>query len=348
MRILQGSGVRPVSSGIVFACCITFAFSTCNLFGETPAWPTSSNAFWENAPLESIIQPTVSGRWESGLFGCVRNDGNRFHEGIDIAPKQRDRRGEATDTVQAFLPGVVAHISNVAGNSSYGRYVVLEHPDCNPTVYSLYAHLRSIEPQLKVGAPVAKGQSLGVMGRSAAGYSIPKDRAHLHFEIGLRLSNRFQNWYDKQQFQSPNLHGNFNGMNLVGFDALDYFQKYRDGTISTITDYFKQLDTDITLHYSTKKLPLLLSRYPGLLAGRANLQHLIGWNIDFTWYGLPLRFTPVEGNPNSIRENQITILHYNKEAIEHTKGAQVLFLRNDGTTLPGKTLIRYLQLIFQE
>lgn len=324
-----------------------FAVLAGSLYGQQPHWPTPSQAFWSGQPFESFIQATASGRWESGLFGCVRNDGRRFHEGIDISPESRDRRGEAIDPVLAFLPGIVVHLSPQTHQSSYGRYIVLEHPDSNPAVYSLYAHLRSIEPQLRVGDRVSAGQTIGVMGRSASGYTIPRDRAHLHFEIGLRLSNRFQNWFNRQGFTSPNHHENYNGVNLVGLDPLDFFQQYRHGRISSVTDYFQQLPTDFTIHYSTSKLPMLLTRYPGLLSGRADPQRLVGWDIDFTWYGLPLKFTPVEGDPATIRESQLRVVSFDAQVLSSNRCAQTLLPQSNGTAVPGKNLIRNLQLIFE-
>ena len=52
-------------------------------------WPTPNQAFQRGEPIEAFVQPTVSGKVESGLFGCVRNDGAKFHEGLDLFPIQR-------------------------------------------------------------------------------------------------------------------------------------------------------------------------------------------------------------------------------------------------------------------
>ena len=46
-------------------------------------WPTTM----ERASIrraEDYLQPTVSGKTESALFGMVREEGKRFHEGIDL------------------------------------------------------------------------------------------------------------------------------------------------------------------------------------------------------------------------------------------------------------------------
>ena len=51
-------------------------------------WPTLNGA---SIPLDfsQFIQPTSSSIPISGTFGYVRNDGTKFHEGIDIAPLRK-------------------------------------------------------------------------------------------------------------------------------------------------------------------------------------------------------------------------------------------------------------------
>ena len=113
--------------------------------GRLPlVWPTPNRAFLEGKPFEDYIQPTSSGRIESGLFGCTRNGGSRFHEGVDLKTVGRDSRGRATDPVFAAMPGAVVHINRVAGNSSYGIYVVLRHNHDGVRFYTLYSHLASV------------------------------------------------------------------------------------------------------------------------------------------------------------------------------------------------------------
>ena len=221
---------------------ITYILSFSALIrGEKPLWPLPGEAFSDGQSHVQFVQPTVSGEPTSALFGCVRNDGHRFHEGLDLAPVQARRRGEATDPVMAIHPGVVAHINRIAGNSGYGRYVVLEHPALNPAIYSLYAHLATIPSSLEIGNTVEEGERIGVMGRSAGGYVIPRERAHLHLEVGLRLSSGFEEWYQRQNYTSRNHHGDFNGINLLGWDSLDYFTAFRDGLVDSVMSYFESI-----------------------------------------------------------------------------------------------------------
>jgi hypothetical protein len=152
----------------------------------------------------------------------TRNDGTRFHEGVDLKPAFLNSRGEAVDAVRAALAGRVAYVCDRV-NGAYGRYVVLEHPRAELPVYTLYAHLASVRGDLQVGREVPEGHVLGILGRSSAGIDpIPPERAHLHFEIGLRLSDNFDAWYARSPHRrEPNPHGNHNGMNLAGFEPLE-------------------------------------------------------------------------------------------------------------------------------
>jgi murein DD-endopeptidase MepM/ murein hydrolase activator NlpD len=295
-------------------------------------WPTPNPAFQEGQPIEDFIQPTSSGRIESGLFGCVRNDGARFHEGIDLFPLFRDRSREATDPIYAVLPGRVAYINTVAGHSSYGRYIIVEHPQVTPAVHTLYAHMRSIAPDLTIGSTVESGTVLGVMGRSAGGYTIPRERAHLHFEIGFRYSDRFQNWFDHQNFGSRNHHGVWNGMNMVGIDPLDFYTQLRNGSIASIKQYLEQESIAAIIRVHRSQIPDFVTRYPALLKRPLDRnREVVAWDIYFTWYGLPLVWDPlyrdegISGNAGSVQ-----ILRYNRALIEANRCRRLLSFSTDG------------------
>lgn len=194
---------------------------------------------------------------ETALHGSARtgSDGRaRFHKGIDIAPVlPRTRSGEATDPVFAVADGTVLYANRVAGNSSYGAYVVLLHDDPVQGVYTLYAHLSSLESAVRKGASVRKGDVLGVMGRSANS-PIPKVRAHLHFEIGLLLNRRFERW-ERETKQTP-LRGNGHGWNLLAADSRDVLRTalQRTGSFSMLS-YLRDRTPACTLALHVDRLP---------------------------------------------------------------------------------------------
>ncbi len=317
------------------------------LHAQALVWPTPHPAAIRGESFESWAQATASGEPTSALFGCVRNNGNRFHEGIDITPYQpRDRRGEATDPIYAALDGIVVYINTTAGNSSYGRYVVIEHPEQVPAVYTLYAHLGSVQSDLKVGQAVSAGETIGVMGRSAGGYTIPRERAHLHWEIGLRLSDRFQVWYDRQGFGSRNQHGNFNGMNFVGYDPLEAFNWMRSRPGSSLGEYFASLPPGVILDVVTTKTPGLLQRYPGLLKGGQIPDDLAGWRVTLTGYGLPLSFEPLRTAPEGSRQGHATIVAIDPDQLDLYHCRNIVRRQSENRATLGNGSRRILELIF--
>jgi peptidoglycan LD-endopeptidase LytH len=311
------------------------------------SWPTPSTAYLEGRPWESFIQPTASGVAESGLYGCVRSSGGQFHEGIDIKPVSRDRRGEATDPIFAVMAGVVSHISRQPGNSSYGRYIVIEHTEQSPAVFTLYAHLASIAPGLTVGTRVERDQTIGVMGRSASGYAIPKDRAHLHFEIGLWLTRDFQGWYNWKKFGSRNEHGLFNGMNLVGINPLDFYDQLRARRVDNFQQYLAQLQPLLRVRVATKRIPDFIERYPALrlkpLPGDGAVG---GWEVAFNEMGVPFAWTPLTAMEMlGFAPNEIRVVEANEPLLKRHRCKSLVFTKRGKPTI-GKDLETVVQLLF--
>lgn len=256
-------------------------------------WPTTLDLGAVRS-AQDYLQPTVSGRLESATFGMVREEGQRFHEGVDIRPGRRDAAGEPLDLVRAAMDGQVAYV-NPHVNGPYGRYVVLTHPGAELPVYSLYAHLASVEPTIRLGAFVRRGLTLGRMGRSSAGVTpITPDRAHLHFEVGLLLSTGFNAWYAAQpdNRKSPNQHGLFNGQNLIGMDPLPLLSQRSVDVLALL----RRQPTALTVVLRAAKTPDFVARYPALARGER--AKAAGWYVEFSWQGMPLRWTALEaGNP---------------------------------------------------
>jgi hypothetical protein len=309
-------------------------------------WPTPNTAWNEGKPSTSFLQQAGSGDPESGGFGGVRSAGTQFHEGIDIVPHARDRRGEPIDDIYAAMAGVVRHINSSAGDSSYGRYIVIEHPDQTPGIYTLYAHLSKIAPGLRAGERVTKGQVIGTMGHSSGGYSIPKDRSHLHFEIGVMVTRDFQGWYARQKFGSANEQGLWNGKNLMGFDPLDFLNLWRAKRVNTFQEYFAQLDAVVTLRIATLRTPDFVTRYPSVLTKELPFGPVGGWEIKFTWTGIPFAWTPLTAaEVIGLPRDQPRIVAVNAE-IERRQRSKSLAVSRRGSWSVGKDLEIVLQQLF--
>jgi murein DD-endopeptidase MepM/ murein hydrolase activator NlpD len=309
-------------------------------------WPTPNTAWADSRPLADYVQHAGSGDAESGTFGGVRNGGRQFHEGIDMKCLVRDRHGEPLDNVFAAMAGVVRHISASAGDSTYGRYIVLEHPEQMPAVYTLYAHLSRIAPGLREGATVTRGQVIGVLGHSSGGYTIPVDRAHLHFEIGLMVTRSFQAWYDRQKFGSRNDHGAWNGLNLMGVDPLEFLNAWRAHRVNSFQDYFAQLPAAVRVRIATHRVPDFVTRYPSLLTKPVPLGGVAGWEIRCNWTGVPFAWTPlgpadVMGLPPELPR----IVAVDPEIIRREHSKSLVVSHRGGWTV-GKDLEIVLQQLF--
>ena len=310
------------------------------------AWPTPNPAWAEGKTLGDFVQHAGSGDPASGTFGGVRNGGVQFHEGLDIAALARDRRGEPVDNVMAAMAGVVRHISANAGNSNYGRYVVLEHPDMTPGVYTLYAHLARIAPGLSVGDRVARSQVLGTMGHSSGATPIPVARAHVHFEIGVMVTRDFPTWYERRKFGSHNDHGLWNGMNLMGVDPLEFYNQWRARRINSVQDYFSKMETAVKVRIATRRTPDFVARYPSLLTKEPPMGLVAGWEIQFNWTGVPFAWTPLSAvEVAGLPSEEPRLVDVNADLAKRQR-SRTLVVSRRGAWVPGKDLETVLQQLF--
>lgn len=302
-------------------------------------WPTSMDRTTLRS-VEDYAQPTVSGKPESALFGMVRDDQQRFHEGVDIRPSARGPNGEPLDRVFSAMKGSVAYI-NQGLNGPYGKYVILYHPEAELPVYTLYAHLASIEKTLKVGDKLPKGTAIATMGHtSTSPTAIPKERSHLHFEIGVMLSANFGNWYNIQPDHrgSPNQHGIWNGQNLAGFDPLPVLARSSVNLLDTV----RQLPTALAVTMRTKRPPDFVLRYPGLLAPGSDPAKAAGWYVEFTWHGLPKRWTALPPESQQLPKGVWSYVALDQKF--RTQLVQRKMITADAK-MPSETLIRNVDIL---
>ena len=235
--------------------------------------------------------------WEGGQYGFVRDpvetsDGLvyvHFHEGIDIKPLRRDPSGEPLDEVVSIAAGRVVHCSETAGHSNYGRYIVIEHRWGGSPYYSLYAHLSEIA--VPPGADVTAGQRIARMGHTGAG--IDRERSHLHFEINVMLTKKFEDWYVAGAPTEPNYHGNYNGLNLAGFDVAKFYLAQRGKPSLTVPEFLAAEEVFFkVLAPAPDQPPDLVRMYPWMSGGTVTSTKPASWEISFTRSGVPLRVTP--------------------------------------------------------
>lgn len=251
--------------------------------------PTANDSLLRPGGDADYFQPTVEGNVESGTFGCVRSNGHRFHEGIDIKCLQRDRRGEPTDPIHAVADGEVAFINTKPGLSNYGRYIVLRHTWDGAAVCTLYAHLSEVAAGLVADQPVKKGQIIATMGHSTnAREGISRDRAHLHFEINFLLNPNFHIWYPKQDPKAPPF-GNFNGKNLIGLDPAAFLRAYNSNRKMNFAEYVSKLPIAFTALVGARPFPWL-SLHPEEVQPASGPP--VAYEIGMTAWGIPVTVWP--------------------------------------------------------
>ena len=280
--------------------------------------PTANNALLKPGGDADFFQPTIEGTIESGMFGCVRVNGHRFHEGIDIKCLQRDRRGEPADPVHAVADGEVAFINARSGLSNYGRYVVLQHNWDGVPVFTLYAHLREIAPGLLVDQPVKKAQVIGTLGHSAnTRERISLDRAHLHFEIDFLLNPNFGIWYPKRDPQAPPF-GNFNGQNLIGLDPAAFLRAYAADRKLNFAAYVTTQPIAFTALVGARPLPWL-TLHPEQVQAATGVP--VAYEIGMTSWGMPLVVWP--RTANEIDESQRRVLQRGLPVVHRVNEAEL-------------------------
>ncbi len=213
--------ILPLVGRAILIAGVLFPGLGATVFAQSPfQFPTANHALYLPGEELKFFAPTAPNKaWSSGSFGCVRNEGTKMHEGLDIRCLQRDRHGEPTDPVMATADGTVVYFSTKPSLSNYGKYVVIRHIIEGIEIYSLYAHLSEVQPGLAVGTPVKAGETIATMGRTSSAETILKERAHVHFELNLFVNEGFANWYRRAFPNQRNDHSIWNGQNLDGLDA---------------------------------------------------------------------------------------------------------------------------------
>ena len=274
--------------------------------------PTENDALFRGGGSEFYMgtyrQPrrNVNPGWTAGKYGFVRNVRHtsagtvysRFHEGIDVRPLRRTSRGEPLDKILSIADGEIVYVNEREKRSNYGLYVVIEHWWGDSPYYSLYAHMGDIA--VEIGEQVAQGGVIGTMGYTGSG--ITRDRAHLHLEINLMLSEAFDHWYrDHPPSSTPNYHGLHNGLNLLGIDVAGLYTSLRENPDLTIPEFLTQETHSFEVTVSAgPTLPDILWRYPWLCDELKDWIPEYGppvelgssWKITFAASGLPLKFEP--------------------------------------------------------
>jgi hypothetical protein len=241
--------------------------------------------------IERDYHGVKSTPWEGGQYGFVRDPKDtaggvvytRFHEGIDIRSVHRDANGEPLDEVRAIADGKVVHVNLVPSYSNYGKYIVIEHRWDGSNYYSLYGHLSSIAVQ--PGETVRGAQRIAVMGYTGTG--INRERAHLHLELCLMFSRRFEAWYDTFFRNDPNRNGIYNGMNLAGIDIARLYLALGKNPALTVPEFLNDEEAFYKVAVPKARHFDLPTLYPWMLT--EGNRSGSSWEVSFARSGVPLK-----------------------------------------------------------
>jgi murein DD-endopeptidase MepM/ murein hydrolase activator NlpD len=256
--------------------------------------PTANRALLDGGGPEKFFAPVPGRDWNSGRFGCVRSEGTRMHEGLDILSLERDRAGEPTDPVLAVAEGTVAYANRRAGLSNYGLYLVLRHRLEDLEIFTLYAHLREIPAALQPGTAVRRGQRVGTLGRTTNTRTpIGKDRAHLHFEVNLLLNDAFEAWHREHLPGQRNDHGSWHGRNLLGVDPEAVYRAQAAAARFSLAGHLRGRTEMCRVLVPAGKFPFLRRYAPLVKRGaRAEREGIAAFEVSLDYNGVPFAWQP--------------------------------------------------------
>ncbi len=279
---------------------------------------TANDALLRN-DLKAFYMPTslTTRPPESGSYGFVRNSRDfgeagsfytRFHEGLDIRPLHRNASKIPTDVVRPIMNGTVAYVNSAASRSNYGKYVVVRHDWGFGPLHSLYAHLASTS--VEVGQQVTGNTALGVIGSTGAGLN--NARAHLHLELNIVMSERFNDWI-KYELKSSNGHGNFNGINMAGMDLAGLFVKLKQDPnlnfakwVHSTPQYFR-----VTVSRKGKGALPIVQRYRWMRFGNHD-KPSASWEMAFSQSGFLIGVAPSDR-----KVDQPTVTYVRNSKVDH-------------------------------
>ncbi len=204
--------------------------------------------------------------------------------------------------------GKVVHVNSVPGYSNYGKYIVIEHRWGGSNYYSLYGHLSSIAVQ--PGEAVKRSQRIAVMGYTGTGLN--RERAHLHLELNLMLSDQFEAWYNTFFRNDPNHNGIYNGMNLIGLDIARLYLALHKNPSLTIAEFLSREETFYKVTLPKSRHFELPKFYPWMRSTETRNEKS-SWEVSFAQSGVPLR---IESNDKSATQPELS--YVKKSSVDYS------------------------------
>jgi hypothetical protein len=153
------------------------------------------------------------------------------------------------------------------------------------------------------------------------------------------LSRRFQKWYGKY-FTSPNRHGIYNGINLVGLDIAGLYLAHQRNPSITIPQFMSGMRVYWKVLIANKGTPALLKLYPWLARDMAAAKGNPSWEISLSSSGVPLAVAP---SAKAVRTPTVSWVSYS--ATPHAWNTRSRLNGNKSSATLNASGRRYIQLL---
>jgi murein DD-endopeptidase MepM/ murein hydrolase activator NlpD len=228
----------------------TFAKFPSKGLDQVPCLPTPNEKITQEGYLGFAARSRTNDDY--GMPGWTREQGLRFHKGLDILPVRYEKQASTVtisyydprkrksfsrkepilipkDEIYAVLDGTVIVANNSEARSGYGRYLMLEHEfaDGSPFI-TMYAHLDRLE--VKQGEKVARGDVIGWMGNTSSnsgGRNYLRAIPHCHFEVGRIINPKFTRTRVAQGLYPKVLGGNADPRNIQPYNPLEFLVHFK-------------------------------------------------------------------------------------------------------------------------
>ena len=231
--------------------------------------------------------------------------------------------------------GRVAYVNRAAGGSNYGRYVVVEHLWQGARYYALYAHLATTD--VYPSQMIRQGERIGRLGYTGDG--IDRARAHVHFEVNMLLSERFDAWMRRHSPREGNPHGRYNGQNLAGFSPSDLYLALDRNPNLDLGAFLRQQPEAFVVSVPGGYWLDLVRRYPWLMTQRP-ASPPAAYEISFTASGFPIRVRPLD-----VGQSAPAVLRVAASVRRYGLSTNGILREDDGSYALTQKGLRYLDLL---
>jgi len=179
---------------------------------------------------------------------------DKIHAGIDLQTPDRFVIATAPGKV-ILVQGLEPKKDGVFPDHGFGNTVIIEHElEEGGKIYSLYAHLKEIDPRIRKESKVSANQVIGIMGASGYGeidYWLKKkgQPIHLHFEIkdeAVLADPKTRNCYGYvPEGENPDNYGYHNPYDFFGKKRVKLELDWKEYILYSLIQKLKDQDPNI-------------------------------------------------------------------------------------------------------